>query len=225
VSRWTRLRPELWPPGWTTVSVLGFVLPVAFVVVLPASADNNFRTRLCGLIWQVLGITVVLWKLGITRVKFKRPTLRDTIRSRLTKLKALWAAPDTTLSASASGSGTSTADLTAVGVGAAPKTLQQRVSDLEREVSNLRTSLTNEQSERRVEIHRTKTAVHQEVVDRKAADSTLGELVADVAASTIHVERVGLAWLKLGVICTSVPEVGTWIASALRLIDPRTALL
>jgi hypothetical protein len=37
-----------------------------------------------------------------------------------------------------------------------------------------------------------------------------------MSAGSVHIEGVGLAWLILGVICTSIPKIGnvlTWLAA------------
>ena len=55
----------------------------------------------------------------------------------------------------------------------------------------------------------------QESEERRKADEILSEKLKQLAVGGLNLEAIGLAWLLLGTIGTSIPEAVVWVSQCL----------
>ena len=89
--------------------------------------------------------------------------------------------------------------------------LEERVSVLEEELNHLRDELDTKIQGVRSDLGGTITeGLEQERQDRQTADEETKRIIKNVAIGGLHLEIVGLLWLILGVVVTSIPgEIAT----------------
>jgi hypothetical protein len=84
--------------------------------------------------------------------------------------------------------------------------LKERVERLEKELKNLKEDHSNKLRDLSCNLSRVETLVHDEGNKRQTGDADISKKLEEVAVGGIHLEMVGLVWLLLGMLGTSIPK-------------------
>lgn len=211
--RWRTLVVALkdaWP---TWLALGGIALPVTVGWVF--SQDVSAAVRYAGTALQVLGLATVTIGLSETRRLFGRPSLPRKIWRWFRQLAAAFATPKPiTLQVSDAVSVAMTGDARVVRGAGPGASLEDRVSVLEENLSRLRDELDVKKQEFRQEIQTVREHIERETQERRAENQQAARRIEEMAVGGLHLEIVGLSWLVLGVVGTSIPDE---IAAVLRL--------
>jgi hypothetical protein len=163
-----------------------------------------------GAVLELLGLATVAAGLHGRGTAWRQPSALAAARDWLRQLPAAFAAPK-----SISGSGTITASAVVSGVGTirrqppARASLEERVSALEKESFELLPAdLEQHVSDLTKRIERVAADTTRELADLTREHAGLSQTVKETDVGALHLERVGLAWLVVGVMMTmfSVPS-------------------
>jgi bifunctional DNA-binding transcriptional regulator/antitoxin component of YhaV-PrlF toxin-antitoxin module len=197
---------EAWPTWLWLAGIL-----VAFAVGRLWSTRLSDVVRYAGAMLQVLGLATVAWGLSEMRRLFHRPSLRARIFGWFRRLAAAFRAPKL-ISGQASVAGRATVSAEArVVLGVRPGApLEERVKVLEENLNRLRDEQDTKVQEIRRELSTVREDMQRESQERQAADEKTVRQIEEVAIGGLHLEIVGLFWLFLGVLCTSIPNEIAW---------------
>ena len=93
--------------------------------------------------------------------------------------------------------------------------VEQRLSVLEENVNLLRDEMDTKVHGLRRELAGVKESIQHESKERQVEDQKTARKIEEVAIGGLHPETVGLFWLILGVVGTSIPdEVAAWLSFA-----------
>ncbi len=212
--RWRALFAVLkdaWPtwPIWLAVVWIALAFTAGWLLSTTLSA----AVRYAGMILQFLGLVTVAIGLSQMRRLFGRPSLIARVFGWLERLAAAFGRPKSyTLEASAGSYvvvGEEARLVRGVGPGAS---VEQRLSILEENVSHLRDEVDTKVQGLRQEVATVKESIQRESQERQAGDQELRRTIEEVAIGGLHLETVGLVWLILGVVGTSIPdEIAAWL--------------
>jgi hypothetical protein len=193
---------DAWPM-W--LALAGVILAYVLGKLVPANSPAD-AVRYSGMILQILGLSTVAHGLGEMRRLFGRPPLVQRIVGWFRRLISVFQAPKPiSVRASAAGTGivTGHASLrTSVGPGAS---LEDRVLALERNLNNVSEELRAANQALHTQLGDLRESIRSERQKRQSGDQDLGRRMEAVAIGGLNLETVGLFWLVLGVIATSVP--------------------
>jgi hypothetical protein len=94
--------------------------------------------------------------------------------------------------------------------------VEERFTRLEAEVASLRAGHRSHVRSTRQSVDQLRDADQQERGERRAADQAHDKKLEEVAVGGLHLETMGLVWLLVGVIASSVPaQLAAWLARIL----------
>ncbi len=211
IVRWRALLIVL-KEGWPLwVAVGGAIL--AFTMSWLVSTTLASTIRYTGMVLQLFGLFTIARGLSELRRLFGRPPLISRVVGWFGRFLAVFAPPQT-ISAHVSGSGGATASgharvTTSPGLRAS---VEERLYALEEKAKQLRNDLDNEVQGLRREIDVVRERIGQESQHRRVGDQEAERKIEEVAIGGLHLEIVGLLWLFLGVVGTSIPdEIAAWL--------------
>ena len=201
---------DAWPICLAAIGI-GSALSVGWC----ASSSNEVRLRIAGMILQLLGLATVAVGLSQLRRRFKRPSVLEKIVAWLRRVGAVFARPKSvTVHA-----GTVLSGVTLAGAGRVRQTLapdaphERRLSLLEDNLELLQKQVDDGLEQLHGRIQQLGTQIDRDAHERRREKEQAEQLVAEVAVGGLHLEVVGLLWLALGVIGTSMPtEIASWFA-------------
>lgn len=207
---------EAWPTWLALAGIL-----VALAVGRLFSTRLSDVVRYAGAMLQIFGLATVAIGLSEMRRLFNRPSLGARIFGWFGRFAAAFKAPKL-ISVGAFGAGGATVSgearvVLALGPGAS---LEERVKVLEENLNRLREELDAKLQEIRRELSTVREGMQRESHERQAADEKRDRQIEEVAIGGLHLEMVGLVWLFLGVLGTSIPDK---IAELLLLIAQAAA--
>jgi hypothetical protein len=197
------LTKEAWP-FWLLIGGLCGSWGIAFL----AASQLTEQVLYAGTFLQFIGLGTVAFGINDLRKSFGKPSLKARISTWVQHLLTAILEPTpvsgTIVAANMTGKATiSGAALTET----SGLSLDQRVDALEKAL----TAYKKEQAERLAEIRnnigRVEAQVENEGNARKESDNRLLEKIEDVAVGGIRMEAIGLVWLVLGMLGTSIPKV------------------
>lgn len=168
---------------------------------------RRLRVRYAGTILQVLELLTVADGLRRTRRQFRLPALRARVNDWFRRLVAAFRQP-TPISGKAfvsSGGAHMTGEARvrlSVGPGAS---VDQRLDVLAENVNRLEQELDAKIGELRRKIGEVEESLSRESRERSAGDESTARKIEELAVGGLHLEVVGLLWLMLGVLGTSIP--------------------
>ena len=190
-------------PLW--IFLAGVIL--ACVVGWLCSSDMSAAVRYAGTVLQMLGLLAVAHGLRETRKLFGAPTMMRRVWGWFGRLRRVFRRPEPIiLQASAAGFSLATGRARlrrGVGAGA---TVEQRVEVLEANLQSHEQEFdqtTNDLSSKSGQLEKN---LSRERDERKAADDKTWRQIEEVAIGGLHLELVGLWWLALAVLGTSIPD-------------------
>lgn len=196
-------------PAW--LGLVGVVL--AFLAGWLLSTTVCAAVRYSGMFLQVFGLCTVAVGLSKMRRLFRQPSLGTRVRDWCRQLVSVFTPPrPVSIQASAASAATMTGEVRAI-IRAGPGTpLEHRVSLLEQNLDRLRDELDSKAQKLGREIDQTKQSVQHESQERRVENEKMARKIEEVAIGGLHLELIGLVWLVLGVLGTSIPdEIGTWL--------------
>ena len=204
-ARWHNTRAVL-VDGARPVGTFLLGVIVAFAVGWVFRRNPSTAVSVAGLVLELLGIAVVARGIVQLRRRFKRPSWFARL------LTALQRPGDNTIQIKAGVMGVSgLGTVTAVGNVATP-TIEQRLDALEATTTQLRTDLTDTRQALTASIDTVASNLRRETDERAAAIRDVLHQLEDVSAGGLRLESLGLTWLVVGVLLTTVPnELATWL--------------
>lgn len=205
--------PELWAalketwPLWLGIGGIATSLAAGWFLGWFLSTPLASTLRYTGTTLQLLGIGTVAYGLHKMRHLFRRPSLGAGIVDWLRQVTAAFTRPRSiTLKAEAGSYVTAGGDLH-VEHGVAPDaSLERRVSMLEEKVRHLRDDLDAKLHEVRQELANVKGALTRESQTRQEETLRTARMIEEVAVGGLHLERIGLVWLFLGVVIAGAAD-------------------
>ena len=200
-ARWHNTRVVLvdaWPAG---VFVLGVLVAGAIGWLFRQTPSTAIAVA--GVILQWQGLAVVAWGMVRLRQRFKHPGPGWFWRL----VNALRRPRDITIQLTGVGAMSATGHATVSAVGSvANPTIEQRLNAVEATVTQLRTDLIEKTQAITTSVDAVKHGVQREAEERAAAIRDVLRQLEDVSAGGLYLQSIGLGWLIVGVLFTSVPN-------------------
>ncbi len=200
--------------AWPAWLALGGVA-LAVIVGLSVSPCRPVALRWGGMLLQMMGLGTVAFGLYDIRRQFGRPPLRESLLAYFRQLLSAFMPPKpitATFSATA-------ADTVVAGEGVADRLvssgapLEERISALKADLDRLRGELDTKTRMLRERIDGVRESLNRETEERQVADGSMARKIEDVAVGGLKLEGVGLFWLWLGVLGTSIPDyLAAWVS-------------
>ena len=195
-------------PVWIFFGGLAAAVVVAGIVDWLFTVSLSATIRYAGMTLQWLGLFRVAVDLRRLRRQFRQPSLPGEIWSWFRQLAAAFVPPKP-ISAQASIvlGGTTLAGAGRVVRSAGPgASLESRVAILEEGVNGLRNELEAKEHGLRRELGSVRESIDHESKARQTQNQQTLDTIKDVAVGGLDLEFVGLVWLLLGVLGTSIPD-------------------
>jgi hypothetical protein len=171
------------------------------------AAGTSTAVRWAGMILQLLGLAAVAYGLRQTRKLFDAPTVLGQAWGWFGRLRRAFRRPEPiTLEAAAGGVafvGGKVRLRRGAGAGA---TVEQRLDVLEANLKSFKEEFDQTTSELSNKTGWLEKELNRERDERKAADNKTWKQIEEVSIGGLHLEVVGLTWLALGVVATSIPD-------------------
>jgi uncharacterized protein YeaO (DUF488 family) len=166
------------------------------------------QVRYFGTWLQLFGIVLVAQGVRDLRRQFRRPTVFAAMRARvhaiLNSFKAQHHAALTGVGAiGLAGSAT-------LAYGRVGGTIEQRLDGLEREIDALRKEAQERENKFEDHLSEVRAELSQEKQERAKAHADIESKLENVAVGGLHLDVIGLWWLILATIATSVPDELAW---------------
>jgi len=197
-----RVLVQAWPVGLVSAGIFG-CWGLAYL-----GASNLTEQVLYSGTWlQAFGLMTVATGISQLRSLFGKPSLIDSVTSWFLLLIGAFRKP-LTINADGltSGSALTIGGLTAVGPTTSKITLKMRVAALEKSLDELREQHGKSLSDLKDNLYRVESLVQDEGDKRQSGDLDISKRLEEVAVGGIHLEMVGLVWLLLGMLGTSIPK-------------------
>lgn len=193
---------DAWPAWMALAGVI-----VAIVLGFGLSANTSAGVRCAGTMLQIFGLGTVAIGLSQVRRSFGRPSLVEKVVAWLRQLAAAFLPPKPiTLQAHIRGVATASGEARAIVRAGPGASLDRRVTILEENLNQLRDEIDARENKVRTELSTVKAAVEQEQRARETEARQLSKQMEEFAVGGLHLELVGLTWLILGVLGTSIPD-------------------
>jgi len=217
--RWPALRVAVREgrPAWICIAVIVFASLIGWMAVRLESVDASAGVRWAGMVLQWSGILTIARGLSDMRGRFGRPTLASAILGWFRGLVSAFKTAKT-LSAIVTGTGgiTTSGEVHVRLVGGPGASVDQRLAALEENLTRLQKETDQRFEQARRDIAQTQEMIQREGQEREAGEQRIRRDLEEVAVGGLRLESIGLIWLFLGVIYTSIPEVVAAAAEALR---------
>lgn len=203
-------------PTWLAIS--GIALSGGVGYLFSQSEESAIAVRFAGTMLQVLGIATVAIGLSETRRLFGRPSLPRKFLDFFRQLASAFVTPKPMTLQVPNGTIIVTGEIAQMFRIPGPEdSLEERVSILEVNLSHLRNELAVRKQEIQQGIQTVKGQIERETQERCTEDQRITKKIEEMAVGGLHLETVGLFWLVLGVIATSIPGEIADIYSSLRI--------
>jgi hypothetical protein len=217
----SNLRDQVWPEARKTWPFFLFVAGPTLAYVLAILAGRLMhkggadQVRYFGTWLQLFGIAVVAQGVRELRQEFKRPTTLAAMRSRIVAIVQSFRRRNITLTVgSANIALTGVAATLSVGRVGVP-TVEQRLDALERELTELRKQAEDRDRKVDSQFSAVRTELSAERQQRVEGQSEIAQKLDNVAVGGLHLDVIGLWWLLIATIATSVPDGVAWVLDRL----------
>jgi hypothetical protein len=188
-------------PAWILLAGIG----AACVIGRFSTASGSAAVRWAGMTLQLLGLLAVAYGLRETRKVFGAPTVVRRAWGWFGRLRQVFRRPKP-IAVRASAGGVAVVGGRARVRRGAGATVEQRLDVLESNPKSFETEFDESTSELSSRTGRLEKELRRERDDRKAADGKTWSQIEETAIGGLHLEVVGLVWLALGVVGTSIPD-------------------
>lgn len=199
---------DAWPVG---MALSGIGIAAAFGFAL--SRDASAGVRCAGAILQIFGLGTVAAGLSKIRRYFCRPSLIDGVLAWLQQIRATFRRPPpVTFEAHAEGFTAVSGEAGLIHKAGPGSSLDRRVTILEENLNRLHDQLSAKEEKTRNDLSTLRGAIDDERRARETEARRISGQLEELAVGGLHLERVGLAWLILGVFGASIPDeiVALW---------------
>lgn len=192
---------DAWPFGLLVTGIAG-----AALLGHLTSRDLPDTVRFAGTALQVFGLLVVALGLRSMRELFGRPSVAASVVGFFERLAAAFRPGGTAYSHVTLGG------MTAGGTGRSifrpgpTSSTKRRLALLEQAVEELRNELDAQARDIRNSIAAVNKSLEKEELERRDENVKFKKLLDEVAVGGLHLESIGLVWLILGVVGTSIPS-------------------
>jgi hypothetical protein len=192
----------MWPL-FTTVGV-----PIGFFLLASLFAHNlSEQTRYSGTWLQVSGLILVAKGLADLRRIFDRPTLRSRLNEWLRNIPKLMKKPEPVVLHAEPGKSEMTGYAPSFEVGRSKnKSIEQRLEGIESDIENIRLQINNNDKKNLQEFKSIREELQSAKKELSKNHNELRSIFEEVSVGGIHLEMMGLIWIVLGVIFTSIPN-------------------
>jgi hypothetical protein len=200
---------EAWP-AWLAIG--GVVAAVVIGRLLASTPEAE--VRIAGMLLQLLGLGTVAVGLSQIRRLFGRPSVVERLTGWFKRVTFIFGRrKDANVYVHAATGGVTLAGSARVRIGASPDApIERRLAILEENVNHLQKEVDEDVNELRGRIAQVRSQIDRETQERRADDRLTASRLEDVAIGGLHLESIGLLWLVLGVMGTSVPqEIAAWV--------------
>jgi hypothetical protein len=205
MPRWKQLGRALLPG--LSVWLGGGGLALAGVIIWNGAPTRPDAVRYAGLGLEWGGLIIIAVGLHDMRRRFEEPSLVTTFRQWLRQLAASFRKPQAITMSASIGRSSAMGHSAELTVSPAPgASADERFRKIEADLDRLRRDTDERFSAMSRRIHQTDKRAKVEHRERQSADENLRRLLKEVAVGGLHLEVVGLVWLALGVLCTTIPE-------------------
>lgn len=198
-DRWRNTRPVLGDAVQATSVVVAGIVGACVIGYAWPRQNASTAIAIAGVVLQWAGLAVVAVGIAKIRRHFDRPSLFRRFWEALQRPRDVTVQLSGVIAVSASGT------LTAVHTRANPTT-QERVTALEAALSQLRSDLNAQMQTINTSVEAVKQDVQREAATRASAITAVRSQFADVAAGGLRLEIIGLWWLVVAALLSSVPN-------------------
>jgi hypothetical protein len=194
---------------WIWLSVTGIILIVFRFV--PGELPD--RVRWAGALFELLGVSAVVIGINRARRSFGRPSVLQGVWLWLGDFHFIFFhRPLRTISVSAGMAMGSTLGV-ATAIGRAPKSIEERIAQIERQISELQTNLGNVEQKVDRQTRELRAELDKEAAARQAADQSVSKKLEEGMVGDSDFELAGVSYLYLGLIMVDLPaEVAKGLA-------------
>jgi hypothetical protein len=200
---------DAWQVGLAIAGIL-----IATLVGVMMSASGLDRVRWAGMVLQLLGVGTVAWGVRHVRRLFGRPSVIEKTAAWFRRLLAAFIPPKpSTVQATAEGVATATGRVSAVVIAGPNASLERRVEVLGRNLDRLRDEMVETEKLTRQEIDLVRENLAKEQQIRGIESQRIGRQLEEMAVGALRLDVLGVLWLMLGVVGTSIPEeIAHWLS-------------
>lgn len=181
------------------------VLLLAMVIIVRLRTDEQ-TIRITGMVLEIFGLGTVAWGVSQTRRRFGRPSIVALTRQWLGQIPRWPRNHVISLAGVASAGAVGSARGHAVyGVGPNP-TIEERVDALEKNLKGLDERFNQARNEIEAKVRKQSESIDEERRTRASADENLRKTIEDTETGGLHLSAVGLVWLLVGLILSTIPE-------------------
>lgn len=193
---------DAWP-AWVAVAGVVFATVLGFQL----SHTKSAGVRYAGMVLQIMGLATVAIGLSQVRQLFGRPSLLWKVLTWFRRIAAAFCRPKPTVVQANTGTIAIRSGRARVMVRASPEdSLDRRVALLEENLYRLQDEVDAKEKEFKKELGTVRDALGQEQRSRETEDRKVSAKLEELAIGGLHLEFVGLIWLALGVLGTSIPD-------------------
>lgn len=206
--QWKRLGQVLTKEAWPVWVLIGGFF-VAWVISYLAACCLTDQIMYAGTLLQLSGLGTVAFGIADLRKSFRKPTVKERLLTWIEKVRRAMGKP-VSVNATVGGMGfcvsggfSHMVDTAASG----SVSLEDRVEAIEGALRAFLKEHEEQVLEVRNNISRVEGLVNVEGTNREKGDADLLEKIEEIAVGGIRLEAIGLAWLVLGMLGTSIPKV------------------
>jgi hypothetical protein len=198
---------------WLSVAVICVAMLLSLLIISLRPHWTEPVIRFTGLLFQLLGISTVIWGISETRALFGHPSFLSRKKAWLSRFPLL--RRDVVLA----GEGVThvlVSDEATVYMthGAGPNpTIEARLDALEKNVTSIHERITQTQKEIDKEFHTITGAIKREEQSRQAEDNAIRVKLEATGTGGVHISAIGASWLFMGIILSTA---ATEIAALLK---------
>lgn len=198
---------DAWPI-WLVTGGVGLSIVLGLV---GGGSTPSALVRYAGTWLQLFGLGTVALGLSQVRSSFGRPSVLQRGAAWIKSFAAAFLTPPpTTVQAQAAGSSFVVGRARSILKPVPGATLEQRIQALESGLDRLREETDTTESELRTQIQTLKRLLSEEGRARQTEAKSIAAKLEELAVGGLYLEIVGVTWLALGVIGTSIPEEVAW---------------
>lgn len=180
---------------------------VAWAVSYATASHMADQVAFAGTVLQLLGLGTAALGIKALRKIFEKRSLKDCIWSWVLRLLETFRKPNQISGTLNADSVVCTSSMTGgVLTASGPLTLEMRVDALEKAIAAMRTDHDKHVEQVKSDISRVEGLVNVEATTREVSHKDLFKRLENVAVGGLGLEVIGLAWLVLGVLGTSIPK-------------------
>lgn len=203
-----------WRPFWITLVGLGGAVGVGWGLGQFADYELSDQIRVAGGFLELLGLATTAYGLKETRKIFGVSSVREQLAGQLERLTSAWKL-ESHASTIESSVVLTTSESPRGAVRPGPNApLERRVEALERQYEELNQQLIKAREKLNSSRRRLEEAVKDERRARDEADAQIQEQLESFSVGGLHLEKMGLVWLLVGITLATLPgEIASLLAA------------